>query len=148
MLITKNGVTLNVSKGAFNASFRAQGWVEGKGEEDKAVNSPVQMSPQPLDNSKADLSLDKEVDDANQEAENDDAKNADLSGENQPDSTLITDTEKDAENGENEGENSIEIPISEMTVNQLIEFADEHDIDISGLQGKAKIRAAIEESMK
>lgn len=141
MLITKDGITLNVSKGAFDASFRTQGWVKGEGTHEEVKNTPIQMAPQPVKESKpveeSDLSLDKA----------EDAKNDDLSHEGESVNNLVSDEEKDAENSEKVDENAIETPISEMTVNELIDFADEHNIDISGLQGKAKIRAAIEASL-
>ena len=41
-----------------------------------------------------------------------------------------------------------EIPISEMTVNELIEFAEEHNIDISNAKGKANIRQIILDSLE
>jgi len=142
MLITKNGITLNVSKGAYNASFKAQGWVEDKDGQETVKNNPTQMAPQPETSENSELSLDKEPE------EDADAKIDDLSTEKDSTNTLVTDEEKDAEAAENVAENTVETPISEMTVNELIEYADEHNIDISGLQGKAKIRAAIEASMK
>lgn len=143
MLITKDGVTLNVSKGAFIASFQTQGWVKGEGTEMKVANNPTQMSPKPTKVHKKT----KESEAPFQELF-EDAKIDDLSQMDSANDKLIGNDEKTAETEEILPDNAVEIPISEMTVNELIDFADEHDIDISGIQGKSNIRAAIEASLQ
>lgn len=66
-----------------------------------------------------------------------------------PFSQLSSSFKKETEDLEIEDEEiEEEIPISEMTVNELIEFAEEHNIDISNAKGKANIRQIILDNLE
>lgn len=60
---------------------------------------------------------------------------------------LVDDEEDDEEDDDEEGE-EVETPISEMTVNELKAYAEEHDIDISEAHNKTQLRHIIEEAME
>lgn len=115
MKITKHGEILNVSKGAFKASFERDGWIE----------------------------LDKESSDVETHAKNNgsapDMSEVPFAQIGQP---------AEEEDFENEEEEEMEVPISEMTVTELVEFAEDHDIDISGIKGKENIKQAILASLE
>lgn len=54
----------------------------------------------------------------------------------------------DEEEDDDEEDEEVETPISEMTVNELKAYAEEHDIDISEAHNKTQLRHIIEESME
>lgn len=115
MKITKHGEILNVSKGAFKASFEKDGWTEvDKGSEN--TEKPVEI--------------------VEKEAYMSEVPFAQIG---QP---------AEEEDFENEEEEEMEVPISEMTVTELVEFAEDHDIDISGIKGKENIKQAILASLE
>lgn len=119
MKITKHGEILNVSKGAFKASFEKDGWTE----------------------------LGKESSDVETHAKNNESA-PDMS--EVPFAQINQSAEEEPEDIEEEfeEEEELETPISEMTVTELVEFAEEHDIDISGIKGKENIKQAILASLE
>lgn len=52
------------------------------------------------------------------------------------------------EEDDDEEDEEVETPISEMTVNELKAYAEEHDIDISEAHNKTQLRHIIEEAME
>lgn len=56
---------------------------------------------------------------------------------------LVNEEEDDEEEDE-----EVETPISEMTINELKAYAEEHDIDISEARNKNQLRHIIEEAME
>lgn len=123
MIIYKNGQTLEVTKGAFTALFEPLGWVTEAPAKTKS-NKTTKMSPQPEKSGNSIL----------------------------PESDLFKalksqeEQEKPVEDFSEEEE--VEIPISEMTLEELIDFADSKGIDIDGLTKKRDIRRAIEAAIK
>lgn len=125
MLIHKNGTTLDVTKGAFDALFANQGWATGEklGEAEKVDKNTNFMSPQP--NSSQETSEESSV--------NPFFKH--LMGENE-------ETE-----GENLEDEEAEILLEEMTNKELLEYAKEHEIDLSGITKRQERINAIKEAM-
>lgn len=125
MLIHKNGTTLDVTKGAFDALFANQGWAIGEnlGEAEKVAKNTNFMSPQP---------------NSSQEASEESSVNPffkHLMGENE---------ETEVENLEEE---EAEILLEEMTNKELLEYAKEHEIDLSGITKRQERINAIKEAM-
>lgn len=125
MLIHKNGTTLDVTKGAFDALFANQGWTIGEklGEAEKVPKNTNFMSPQP---------------NSSQEASGESSVNPffkHLMGENE---------ETEVENLEDE---EAEILLEEMTNKELLEYAKEHEIDLSGITKRQERINAIKEAM-
>lgn len=132
MLIKKNGTVLDVTKGAFKALFKDQGWTKVKSSEvdseDKETTqkSTNFMSPQP------------EKDDVKSENE------GEIS--NHPFQQLMDNFNKQEENQEEEDDDEddeVETPLTEMTVKQLVEYADENGYDLGDATKKADIIQAI-----
>lgn len=130
MLIKKNGTVLDVTKGAFKALFKDQGWTKAKGSEvdseDKETTqkSTNFMSPQP------------EKEDVKSENEE--------KTSNRPFQQLMDNFNKQEENQEDDDEDDeVETPLTEMTVKQLVEYADEKGYDIGDATKKADIIQAI-----
>lgn len=129
MLIKKNGTVLNVTKGAFKALFKDQGWTEVKNSEvdsehkETTQKSTDFMSPQP------------EKDDVKSENEE--------KTSNHPFQQLMDNFNKQEENQEEEDDDEVETPLTEMTVKQLVEYADEKGYDIGDATKKADIIQAI-----
>lgn len=130
MLIKKNGTVLDVTKGAFKALFQDQGWTKVKSSEvdseDKETTqkSTNFMSPQP------------EKDDMKSEGEE--------KTSNHPFQKLMDNLNKQEENQEeNDDDDEVETPLTEMTVKQLVEYADEKGYDIGDATKKANIIQAI-----
>ena len=128
MLIHKNGTTLDVTKGAFDALFANQGWAIGEklGEAEKVDKNTNFMSPQP--NSSQDTSEESSV--------NPFFKH--LMGENE---------ETEGENLEDLEDEEAEILLEEMTNKELLEYAKEHEIDLSGITKRQERINAIKEVM-
>lgn len=129
MLIKKNGTVLDVTKGAFKALFKDQGWTKVKSSEvdsedkettQKSINF---MSPQP------------EKDDMKSEGEE--------KISNHPFQQLMDNLNKQKENQEENDDDEVETPLTEMTVKQLVEYADEKGYDIGDATKKADIIQAI-----
>lgn len=125
MLIHKNGTTLDVTKGAFDALFANQGWAIGEklGEAEKVDKNTNFMSPQP---------------NSSQEASEESSVNPffkHLMGENE-------ETE-----GENLEDEEAEILLEEMTNKELLAYAEEHEIDLSGITKRQERINAIKEAM-
>ncbi len=126
MLIHKNGTTLDVTKGAFDALFANQGWAIGEklGEAEKVDKNTNFMSPQPNSSQEA--------------SEEESSVNPffkHLMGENE---------ETEEENPEDE---EAEILLEEMTNKELLEYAKEHEIDLSGITKRQERINAIKEAM-
>ena len=126
MLIHKNGTTLDVTKGAFDALFANQGWAIGEklGEAEKVDKNINFMSPQP--NSSQEAS-------GEESSVNPFFKH--LMGENE---------ETEVENLEDE---EAEILLEEMTNKELLEYAKEHEIDLSGITKRQERINAIKSAM-
>lgn len=130
MLIKKNGTVLDVTKGAFKALFKDQGWTKVKNSEadsehkETTQKSTNFMSPQP---------------------EKDDMKSEDeKKTSNHPFQQLMDNLNKQEENQEeNDDDDEVETPLTEMTVKQLVEYADEKGYDIGDATKKADIIQAI-----
>lgn len=129
MLIKKNGTVLDVTKGAFKALFKDQGWTKVKSSEVDSENEETTqkstnfMSPQP---------------------EKDDTKSEDeKKTSNHPFQKLMDNLNKQEENQEENDDDEVEIPLTEMTVKQLVEYADEKSYDIGDATKKADIIQAI-----
>lgn len=129
MLIKKNGTVLDVTKGAFKALFKDQGWTKVKSSEvdseDKETTqkSTNFMSPQP---------------------EKDNIKSEDEEKiSNHPFQQLMDNLNKQEENQEENDDDEVETPLTEMTVKQLVEYADEKGYDIGEATKKADIIQAI-----
>lgn len=125
MLIHKNGTTLDVTKGAFDALFANQGWAIGEnlGEAEKVDKNINFMSPQP---------------NSSQEASEESSVNPffkHLMGENE------------GEEVENLEEEEAEILLEEMTNKELLAYAEEHEIDLSGITKRQERINAIKEAM-
>ena len=129
MLIKKNGTVLDVTKGAFKALFQDQGWAKVKSSEvdsehkETTQKSTNFMSPQP------------EKDDVNSEDEG--------KASNHPFQQLMDNLNKQEENQEENDDDEVETPLTEMTVKQLVEYADEKGYDIGDATKKADIIQAI-----
>ena len=132
MLIKKNGTVLNVTKGAFKALFKDQGWTKVKSSEVDSGNKETTqkstnfMSPQP---------------------EKDDIKSEDEEKTlNHPFQQLMENFNKPEENQEENDDDEVETPLTEMTVKQLeeyVEYADENGYDLGDATKKADIIQAI-----
>lgn len=132
MLIKKNGTVLDVTKGAFKALFKDQGWTKVKSSEvdsehkETTQKSTDFMSPQP---------------------EKDDIKSEDEEKtSNHPFQQLMDNFNKQEENQEEEDDDEddeVETPLTEMTVKQLVEYADENGYDLGDATKKADIIQAI-----
>ena len=125
MLIHKNGTTLDVTKGAFDALFANQGWAIGEklGEAEKVDKNTNFMSPQP---------------NSSQEASEESSVNPffkHLMGENE------------GEEVENLEDEEAEILLEEMTNKELLAYAEEHEIDLSGITKRQERINAIKEAM-
>lgn len=132
MLIKKNGTVLDVTKGAFKALFKDQGWTKVKSSEvdsehkETTQKSTNFMSPQP------------EKDDVKSENEG--------KISNHPFQQLMDNFNKQEENQEEEDDDEddeVETPLTEMTVKQLVEYADENGYDLGDATKKADIIQAI-----
>lgn len=129
MLIKKNGTVLDVTKGAFKALFEDQGWTKVKSSEvdsgDKEITQkPTNfMSPQPEKDSVKSENEEKTL--------------------NYPFQQLMDNLNKQEENQEENDDDEVETPLTEMTVKQLVEYADEKGYDIGDATKKADIIQAI-----
>lgn len=130
--IFKDGEKRTVSKSAFENFFKDTGW--------KAGINPASSSNQnvqgELKEDEAIKSMDSEI---NEQIE--------YSGESENNST---DEEWDELLSEEELEEDedVEKPISEMNREELIVYADKHDISLAGLTKVSQFRAAIREAME
>lgn len=129
MLIHKNGTTLDVTKGAFDALFANQGWAIGEklGEAEKVAKNTNFMSPQPNSSQEA--------------SEEESSVNPffkHLMGESE---------ETEEEDPENLEDEEAEILLEEMTNKELLEYAKEHEIDLSGITKRQERINAIKSAM-
>lgn len=128
--IVKGNKKQLVSKGSFENFFKDNGWkVAGK-------------IPASSDSQKAQNKLEKE-----------DAIKTTVSEEN-PEIEPSTDSNESSTDDEwdevlqEESDEEVEKPISEMTRNELIEYANKNDISLAGLNKTNQFREAIREAMK
>ena len=126
MLIHKNGTTLDVTKGAFDALFANQGWAieEKLDEAEKVAKNTNFMSPQP--------NISQET------SEEESSVNPffkHLMGENE---------ETEEEDLEDE---EAEILLEEMTNKELLAYAEEREIDLSGITKRQERINAIKSAM-
>ena len=130
MLIHKNGTTLDVTKGAFDALFANQGWAieEKLGEAEKVAKNTNFMSPQP--------NTPQETSEEEESSVNPFFKH--LMGENE---------ETEEEDPEDLEDEEAEILLEEMTNKELLEYAKEHEIDLSGITKRQERINAIKEAM-
>ena len=129
MLIKKNGTVLDVTKGAFKALFKDQGWTKVKSSEVDSENKETTQKPTNF------MSPQPEKDDMKSE---DEEKTS-----NHPFQQLMDNLNKQEENQEENDDDEVEIPLTEMTVKQLVEYADEKGYDIGDATKKADIIQAI-----
>lgn len=131
MLIKKNGTVLDVTKGAFKALFKDQGWTKAKSSEVDSENKETTQKPTNF------MSPQPEKDDVKSENEEKTL--------NHPFQQLMENFNKPEENQEenDDDEDDVEIPLTEMTVKQLVEYADEKGYDIGDATKKADIIQAI-----
>lgn len=117
--ITNGSRTTVVSKGAFKNYYEPYGWSIADSEEEIV---------------------------ASEDLPNDDEKTAEEANE-----SLSEAPEEVFDEGEKEesleDESDIEIPISEMTVAELREYAEKHDIDVSLAKNKKEMLAVITSEM-
>lgn len=135
LTITNGRDTLIVTKGAYSALYKHQGYsvLEGDAGSTPSPNTqPDANSPQPEI-----VSNDDYVEGDNYPDEGD---KTDFTPENSGDS--------DTESGEDEGVTDLsEIPLIEMSKEQLYEYADQLGIEYTGEETKKQLRALIRESI-
>lgn len=129
MLIKKNGTVLDVTKGAFKALFKDQGWTKVKSSEIDSVNKEIAQKPTNF------MSPQPEKDDVKSENEEKTL--------NHPFQQLMKNFNEQEENQEENDDDEVETPLTEMTVKQLVEYADEKGYDIGDATKKADIIQAI-----
>ena len=124
--ITKNGKTLEVTKGAFENTFKDQGWVIANGDSNTGVEAEMSSTFQdnePEAETEDDIPVDDESEDETSDEEWDDV--------------------------EDEEDDEVEKPISEMSKNELIQKAESLGIDLSGQKYTSnQIRDMIREATK
>lgn len=128
MLIKKNGTVLDVTKGAFKALFKDQGWTKVKNSEVDSENKEITQKPTNF------MSPQPEKDDVKSENEE--------KISNHPFQQLMDNFNKQEKNQEEE-DDEVETPLTEMTVKQLVEYADENGYDLGDATKKADIIQAI-----
>ena len=129
MLITKNGTTLNVTKGAFNALFKHQGWKKAN-KKDNSHKEVTYMNPKPNKEKKANNDI--PFGNLMSQDENEEKKLA----QGQVQGTVDDDEEDD-------DDDDFTVILEDMNVKQLIEYADEKDIDLGDAKRKDDIIAVI-----
>lgn len=129
--ITKNGKTLDVTKGAFENTFKDQGWVIANGISDNGVEA--EMSSTFQDNEpEAETEDDIPVDDVDESED-------ETSDEEWDDVEDVEDVEDD----------EVEKPISEMSKSELVQKAESLGIDLGGQRYTSnQIRDMIREATK
>lgn len=125
MTIYRNGQTLKVTKGAFTALFEPLGWVTEAPAEVITSKPNNMMAPKPskTKGNKENKSI-------------------------LPESDLFKALKSQEEQESSPEPEEFETPISEMTLEELIDYADSNGIDIDGLTKKRDIRRAIEAAIR
>lgn len=122
MLVITNGVdTLTVTKGAFNALYKYQGFIVA--EEGAEAPSP---------SGETDTVASTQADDTVQAEEPDEE---------------YSDEEGDTTDGTDEEPDLSEIPLIEMNKEQLIRYADQVGVEYTGAETKKELRAAIRKAL-
>lgn len=125
--ITKNGKTLEVTKGAFENTFKDQGWVIANGISNTGVEAEMSSTSQnnePEGETEDDIPVD-DVDESEDETSDEEWDDVD------------------------EEDDEVEKPISEMSKNELIQKAESLGIDLSGQKYTSnQIRDMIREATK
>lgn len=116
--ITNGNVTLRVTRGAFNSFYKKHGFLVVGGE-NAAEDSGVVTTQH--------TSGEEHLEDSTQQEE-------DLPDE-------------DSSEDEDETEDLSEIPLGEMSFDQLCEYADQLDLDRDGIRSKKELRALIREHL-
>lgn len=128
MLQVTNGVvTLTVTKGAFKSFYEHNGFhtvdgEDGHGEAEVVTTHPAPETGHPGHSSQQEMEQDTE--DAEDEADGDEED----------------DTEDDVDLSE--------IPLGEMSFDQLNDYADQLELDHDGIRSKKELRALIREHLK
>ena len=125
--ITNGNNIMHVSKSAFNELFRRQGWRIAGSEEVEKFNETT--------NNEDNIPV---VDENKQEVPE--------GQDNIPENTNLEDEDELSEENE-EGRDLEEIPLKEMSLDELKEFAALKEINIEGLDEKKQIRKAIREAL-
>lgn len=119
MLIKKDGTTLNVTRGAFLSLFADQGW-EPATESAKDIKTSKNdnfMAPKPKRKASSHKKAPSDI----------------------PFSNIV---EEEIEDNED-----YDLVLEDMTVKELVEYADEKGVDIEGLSKKADLIKAIEKEL-
>lgn len=123
MFIQKNGEVLNVTRGAYLSLFQSMGWEPAKGStaEKKTAKSKNFMAAQPDKKSKPESEKEK-------------------TGSSEIPFGNMIDDESDFD----EDDDDYEVVLEEMTIKELVEYAEEHDINLEGATKKVDIIGIIE----
>lgn len=126
MLIIKNGVTLNVTKGAYKASFADLGWVKA----DEQVNIQHKGLNTLCGQNRAEESEPKK-------------EEVVMNTEDMPFGNMLN-----PEVEEYEDDEEVSVPLTEMTVDELKEFAEDNGISLGKVTKKADIIRVITEQLQ
>lgn len=116
--ITNGGNTLMVTRGAFNGFYKARGFHIVEATESPEKGTGVSIHPEPENGHSG-----------------------------QPSQLKMGRKAVEEEEGEEEELDLSEIPLGEMTFDQLEEYADELEIDHDGVRSKKELRALIREHL-
>lgn len=126
MLIRKNGVTLDVTKGAYKALFAPYGWEKAGSKGKRHQNTTTTMNGQEIRSE--DTPKEEEV-------------NERVIADEVPFGNMLNQDEEYVEDNE-----EINIPLTEMTVEELREYAEDNGINLGKVTKKADIIATIKEA--
>lgn len=124
--VTNGAVTLTVTKGAFKSFYAPNGFHAVDGEDGHEEAGVVTTHPTP-ETGHSGHSSQQEL------------------------RQSVDDTEDEDEDGEEDTEESVdlsEIPLGEMSFDQLNEYADQLELDHDGIRSKKELRALIREHLK
>lgn len=120
--ITNGNVTLRVTRGAFNSFYKKHGFHtvddEGAAEESEVVVTQPSSGKECLEDST-----------------------------HREKGAAETDEDDSPEDCEEEDEDLSQIPLGEMSFDQLCEYADQLDLDRDGIRSKKELRALIREHL-
>lgn len=119
MLIRKDGTTLNVTRGAYLSLFANQGW---------------EPTNEPIEGTKTSKNDDFMAPKPKRKASSHKKASSDI-----PFSNIV---EEEIEDNED-----YDLVLEDMTVKELVEYADEKGVDIEGLSKKADLIKAIEKEL-
>lgn len=122
MKIKKGTTVLNVTRGAFQSLFKPYGWKEYKGSTSKKpVGNTHFMNPQPT------------------------KEHSEIEVSDVPFGNIMT---EQVQPEEFESDEEFEIVLDDMTVKELVAYAEENGIDLGGATRKSSIIHIINEVMK